>query len=725
MNPEQIRNIGIAAHIDAGKTTVAERILVETGIERHMGRVEDGTTVLDFLAPERDRGITIVSACTHVPWGGCGINLIDTPGHVDFTLEVQRCMHVLDGGVLVLDAGAGVQAQTETVWRQMKRQGVATLALINKCDLPEVDPLGAVASLEERLDAHTLLIQYPQTGPKGLTGLVDLVERRYRTWSGGKGTLVPLPESLSDEVEVLRSELADKISNLDDEFLEHCLSVEESPSGQADPQAMHAAIRRVTRAGLALPVMFGSGLSGMGIDWLLDGICAYLPSPADRLAWGSRVGGALRLPAPDADAPLSCMLFKFQDQGKEELAFLRIYGGTIRPGDELWNPRTQEHERVLTLARVHAEHGEELASAGPGQIVGVTGIKASATGDTLCDPAHPLQLEAEPPPAPVIQRILEPQQDADRPALAQSLARLVHQDSSLYAHEGPSPGQWTLGGVGELHLEILAGRLAQLSGVEPRVGKPRVTYLETIEGVSTGTGKIERTLAGEVKFGMVSLAIRPQPRAWSETRTLSSGLEVTLQPEISMPNPGQGAKSSSTGAVAPNLQPQIEFGPTCSIPDPMRSGIEAALLGEAQSGPLCGFPLAGIMVTVVGGETRPGQDSQAAFAQAAIVALRDALGGDGTQVSVLEPTMSFEVEVREEFASAVMADLTGRGAQIEGFRPEGTLRVIWGMVTLYSMLGYATGVRSISQGNATYSLRPRGQRALTPGDLESRGLSFG
>ena len=222
MNPEQIRNIGIAAHIDAGKTTVAERILVETGIERHMGRVEDGTTVLDFLAPERDRGITIVSACTHVPWGGCGINLIDTPGHVDFTLEVQRCMHVLDGGVLVLDAGAGVQAQTETVWRQMKRQGVATLALINKCDLPEVDPLGAVASLEERLDAHTLLIQYPQTGPKGLTGLVDLVERRYRTWSGGKGTLVPLPESLSDEVEVLRSELADKISNLDDELSDGC-----------------------------------------------------------------------------------------------------------------------------------------------------------------------------------------------------------------------------------------------------------------------------------------------------------------------------------------------------------------------------------------------------------------------------------------------------------------------------------------------------------------------
>jgi len=719
MGTELIRNIGIAAHIDAGKTTVAERILVETGIERHMGRVEDGTTTLDFLAPERERGITIVSACTHVPWGDHGINLIDTPGHVDFTLEVQRCMRVLDGGVLVLDAGSGVQAQTETVWRQMQRQGVAALALINKCDLPGVDPLAAVRSLEQRLGARTLLLQYPQMGLEGLTSLLDLVNRQYLTWDGPEAVAGPVPKELHDETEVLRSELVDQIIDLDEEFMGQILVDERAP-----PEQLHAAIARVTRAGKGLPVVFGSGLSGAGIGWLLDGICSYLPSPAERVHWTATKGEPSLFPAPDPEAPLSAMLFKFQDHGTDELAFLRIYGGTLHPGDLVLNSRTGEHEQVQTLARIHAEHGEDLASAGPGQIVGATGFNASATGDTLCDPTQPLQMQVLPPPAAVIQCILEPRQDADREALVTALARLVHQDASLFAHEGPSPGQWTLEGMGELHLEILVGRLTQASGVEPLVGKPRVTYLETVVGEAAGTGKIERTLAGELNFGVVELAVMPRPRTWVLTCLgEGEGPEVTLQPDTSMPAPGQDALMSPSGAVGPNPVPEILFGPSCSIPTEMRSAVEAALRGEVQSGPRCGMPLAGLGITVVGGDSRPGADSEAAFAQAAIVALRDALSQ--LDVSVLEPTMSFEVEVRKEFASAVTADLRGRGASLEGFRGEGASRVLWGMVPLHSMLGYATGVRSISQGNATCSLRPRGQRVLSSEDLEARGLLFG
>jgi elongation factor G len=720
MGTELIRNIGIAAHIDAGKTTVAERILVETGIERHMGRVEEGTATLDFLAPERERGITIVSACTHVPWGDYGINLIDTPGHVDFTLEVQRCMRVLDGGVLVLDAASGVQAQTETVWRQMQRQGVAALALINKCDLPGVDPLAAVRSLEQRLGARTLLLQYPQMGPGGLTSLLDLVNRQHLTWDGHKGTSGPVPKDLHDETEVLRSELVDQIVDLDEEFMEQILADE-----RADPEQLHAAIARVTRAGKGLPVVFGSGLRGAGIGWLLDGICAYLPSPGERVHWTSTLGEHSLFPAPDPEAPLSAMLFKFQDHGSDELAFLRIYGGTLHPGDLVLNSRTGEHEQVQTLARIHAEHGEDLDSAGPGQIVGVTGLKASATGDTLCDPTQPLKMQVLPPPAAVIQCILEPRQDADREALGTALARLVHQDASLFAHEGPSPGQWTLEGMGELHLEILVGRLTQASGVKPLVGKPRVTYLETVEGRAAGAGKIERTLTGELNFGAVELAVMPRPRTWAMTRLLEGAgpEEVTLQPETPLPAPGQDACKSPPGTVGPDPVPEIFFSPSCSIPNQMRSAVEAALEGEVQSGPRCGMPLAGLAITVVGGDSRPGADSEAAFAQAAIVALRDALSQ--LDVLVLEPTMSFEVEVRKEFASAVTADLRGRGACLEGFREEGALRVLWGMVPLHSMLGYATGVRSISKGNATCSLRPRGQRVLSAEDLEVRGLLFG
>lgn len=721
MNPESIRNIGIAAHIDAGKTTVAERILVETGIERRMGRVEDGTTALDFLAPERDRGITIVSACTHVPWAGHGINLIDTPGHVDFTMEVQRCMRILDGGVLVIDARAGVQAQTETVWRQMKREGVAALALVNKCDLEGVDPLSALESIKDRLGALPLLMQYPLMGPDGIEGLVDLVERRHLATSGNSKKSGPVPPGLHDEVEVLREELVDRVADLDEEFLLCCL--EEKGGGVGD---LAAAIARLTWAGRVLPVFFGSGLSGVGIAWLLDGVCAYLPSPADRQPWGLEGGVHTEVPDPDPDAPLRAMVFKFQDQGTDELAFLRIYCGTLRVGDRLLNPRTGKEELIESVAQIHAEHGEDLEIAGPGQIVGVTGLVASATGDSLVDPTAPRILQAPPPLAGVIRRILEPREDRDRKGIAEGLARLSHQDASFKAREGPNPGQWTLEGMGELHLEVQVGRLRDLIGVEPLVGKPRVAYCETFEGQAQGAGRIERSLGGELNFGEVELVVASMPRTWPMV-CYSSTLqrEWTLLAQAPDPRDGEKARGdpSEGAATGPPLVAEIHFAPDCGIPPAMWPAVADALGGEAKIGPRCGLPLAGVAILVRGGSSRPGQDSEAAFAQAAIMALRDALSR--VKIRVLEPTMSFEVEVREDYAGAVAADLNGRGAQVEGFGQKGALRTLWGMVPLYSMLGYATGVRSISQGSATYSLRPRGQRVLTQKDLDDRELLFG
>ncbi|MFT5476424.1 MAG: elongation factor G, partial [Planctomycetota bacterium] len=406
MGLDQLRNLAIVAHIDAGKTTTTERILHCAGVEARIGRVDDGTAVMDWMAEERERGITITAAATSFEWRGVAISLIDTPGHVDFTVEVERCMRVLDGAILVIDAVSGVQAQSETVWRQMAAQAVPAICFVNKCDRVGADYLSATASVERRLGAPAIPIQYPIYADGKLVGVVDLVTGcAWRFDSSGAASAVDVPPELVDEVEVLRSELIDVLA-ADDEDLLQALVDEREP----DPDALSAALRRRVIGRSLLPTLCGGALRGIGIQPLLDAAVAYLPSPLDRPPIrGFDADGEFVLErAPDPDGALAALAFKLHTSAHGDQTFLRIYSGTLTPGDRVWNPRTARLERVARVLRMHAEHGEALEQASAGAIVAVTGLKATVTGDTLCDPSHVIQLEPSVFPEPVIALVVEP-----------------------------------------------------------------------------------------------------------------------------------------------------------------------------------------------------------------------------------------------------------------------------------------------------------------------------
>jgi len=690
MGLESLRNIGIAAHIDAGKTTISERFLYFTGVERRMGEVHDGTTVMDWMDEERERGITITSAVTSAPWRDHQINLIDTPGHVDFTVEVERSMRVLDGAILVLQGPAGVQAQSETVVRQMRRHGVPCLAFINQCDRPGTDVPAVVAQLRSRLSLNAVAIQQPLGMDRDLEGVVDLIELRgwrfHRQDPTQDPELVELDEDQELEAGVMRSELVDAVADVDEALAN--LVIEGIDPG---PVELREALRRATLARAVVPVLLGSALRNIGMQPLLDAVVDLLPSPLDR---GAVVGASPEdsdevVPCPpDPTAPPAVLAFKLTADPNEDLCFVRIYSGTVKRGMKLWNPRIRRMERVARILRMHADHRDAIESVGPGEIVALTGMKLTRTGDTLCDRAAPVALEGLVFPEAVIQRTVEPDSSADRERLTAALDRLSYEDPTFHVREDEETGQWLISGMGELHLEVVQHRLEREFHLAVRVGSPRVAYREALRGPSRGTGLVDRTEGspgGKPAYGQVEVELVPEP--------------------------------DLVGC-------RVEYAAGGAIPSGYRSHVLENLKACVEAGPRFGFPLEGISVRVVGGGSKSGQDTDSGFAQAASLAFSDAIAGatGRGEVDLLEPVMDFEVSSPEEFAGGILADLNAQGATIEEVLSEGEARILRGRVPLIRMFGYTTALRSLSQGRAAMSMELGGFQSVPESELAARGL---
>ncbi|MFT7484786.1 MAG: elongation factor G [Candidatus Paceibacteria bacterium] len=677
-----LRNFGVAAHIDAGKTTVSERMLFHTGVERRAGAVDDGTAVLDWMAEERERGITISSAATRIPWRGHELNLIDTPGHVDFTVEVERCMRVLDGGILVLDAVVGVQAQSETVWRQMERHAVPAIAFVNKCDRAGADFLGAVATLETRLGVRGLPIQFPVLDTEGgVRCLIDLVGLRAWTFPPGAYGCdlveVPLPDEVSDEVGVLRSDIIETLADDDEELLALVLEDEEPSVEQIRRSLRRAVIER-----RLVPVLAGAALRDIGVRPLLDAVVDYLPSPLDlppAQATRIKTGETVSL-AADPEGPPAAMAFKLHAGPHGDLTFVRVYSGTLVPGMTLHNSRTGKRERIARVLRIHADDHQSIDEACAGDIVGLTGLKSTGTGDTLCSEGQALSFEELQFPEPVITRVIEPEGGGDRDRLRAALEWLMHEDPTFHAREDDS-GQWVVSGMGELHLEVVEHRLAGEFRLALRVGEPRVSYREAVMDSGQGEGVVDRLLGGSEVFARVRIAVTPNPEASA---------------------------------------PEVHFALGAVESEAVQAVLEEALRQEMQVGPRFGFQLSGAKIEVLEASTREGRASDVAFSQGAVVAVRQALPSEGVRLE--EPQVAFEIQTPAEYSSGIIADLNSRRAGLAEVESDGELRTIRGLVALSAMFGYSTAVRSLSQGRASFSMTPQGFRPVPESELEARGL---
>lgn len=682
MQRDRLRNFGIAAHIDAGKTTVSERMLYFTGVEHRVGQVDEGTAVMDWMPEERERGITITAAATTLPWRGFALNLIDTPGHVDFTVEVERSMRVLDGAVLVLDGVVGVQAQSETVWRQMQRHHVPTLVFVNKLDRPGADFFVAMDTLRTRLDAPAVPIQLPVYEGGALTRIVDLVRMAVWDFSEVQAGLTasdqPVPIKVADDVGVLRAELLDRLAE-EDEVLMNVVLEEREP----DPEEILAALRKRVIARTLVPVLCGAALRNVGIQPLLDAVVDYLPSPLDAppvVGRDPRTGERSERRC-DPRGPFAALAFKLHSGPHGDLTFLRVYSGTLAPGQAVLNPRGGRKERAQRILRVHADATAATESAEAGDIVAVTGLKVTATGDTLCDPDAPIALESLEIPDPVIERVVEPASAADRDRLREALLRLQHEDPSFRVREDEDSGQWQVYGMGELHLEVMLQRLQREARLEPTVGKPRVAYREAVVGPGRGSGRVERQMGTKDVEAEVELELRPDPQA---------------------------------------LQLGVEIPSDLTLPLAHRPAVVEALRLEAGVGPRFGFSLVNARVCLISARSREGHEDEVGYVQAAVAALRQAM--QSAEVVLQEPLMSFQIDTPAEYASGVIADLNARQAEITSVRSDGALRHVEGEVPLSAMFGYSTVVRTLSQGRASFSMVPSGFRRVPEGELAARGL---
>ena len=680
MDRTLLRNFGVAAHIDAGKTTTSEQMLYHAGVELRAGVVEEGTTVLDWMSEERERGITITSAATSFPWRGHSLTLVDTPGHVDFTVEVERCMRVLDGALLVVDGVAGVQAQSETVWRQIERHEVPCLAFVNKMDKPGADYALALESIRARLGVRTVALELPVLAEDELLGVVNLLTREAWSSQEGSSERVPLelPLELSDEVEIMRMDLIDALVSLDEALFEQaCEGVE--PSLVELKRALRACVINKS----LLPVLCGAAVRGVGVESVLDAVVDYLPSPLDLpsiVAEGAEAGAELKLPCDDA-GPLAALCFKQHAGAKTDQSFLRIYSGALKAGDVVQNSRTGETEQISRMMRIYADGGEELERAAAGEIVAVEGLKATGTGDTLCKEGELFALGRVDFPSPVITRVVEPLSDDDREGLRRGLERLAYEDPSLSIHEDESSGQWSVSGMGELHLEVLENRLKAEFKVAARFGEPRVAYRELISKSASGDGTVDRLIGDEAVQVKIALEIAPTAE-------------------------GEG--------------PSVSFAPDCALEEGWRAGVVRALRKETEAGPRFGFRLENVSVRVLSADLQ-GEQGEAGSALAAVLALREALSG--ASVVVQEPLMRFRIEIPGEFSSGVIADLNIRAAEVDFVQAEGKITLIGGSVPLFSMFGYSTAVRSLSQGRGEFSMEPTGYRLVGEPELMNRGLS--
>ncbi|NOX62514.1 MAG: elongation factor G [Chloroflexi bacterium] len=665
-NLENIRNIGIIAHIDAGKTTTTERVLYYTGRTYRLGNVDEGTTVTDFMEQERERGITIQSAAITCEWKGRQINLIDTPGHIDFTAEVQRSLRVLDGGVVVFDAVAGVEPQSETVWRQADRYGVPRIAFVNKMDRMGADFHRTIRMIRDRLGANPLAIQLPIGAENDFRGMVDLIAMRawlYTDELGARPEEIDIPTEMMAEVQEAREHLVGVVAETDEELTLKYLEEEE-----IEPDELIAALRRATIAGDLVPVLCGSALKNKGVQPLLDAIVRYLPSPLDRppiTGIDPRTEETVVRHA-DFSEPTAALVFKIvTDPYVGRLAYVRVYSGILRSGKALLNVTRNRKERIGRLMRIYAEKREEMQEIGAGDIAAIIGLKQSFTGETLSDPEHPILLESITFPEPVISVAIEPRTKADQDKLAEALRRLADEDPTFNVRVDENTGQTIISGMGELHLEVLIDRIFREFRVGANVGKPQVAYRETITQPVEAEGRFVRQTGGRGQYGHVKVRFEPLPRG--------SGFEF---------------KNAVVGG---------------NVPREYMSAIESGIRDALEGGVVGGYPIVDIRATVFDGSYHEVDSSDMAFRIAGSLAVRNGIP-KGKPV-LLEPIMQVEVVTPEEFLGDVIGDLNSRRGQIEGLEIHSKgMQAIRALVPLAEMFGYATRLRSLTQGRGTFTM---------------------
>jgi elongation factor G len=668
---ERIRNIGIIAHIDAGKTTTTERILFYTGRTYKIGEVHEGTAVMDWMEQERERGITITAAATTAEWKDHRINIIDTPGHVDFTAEVERSLRVLDGGVVVFDAVAGVEPQSETVWRQADKYRVPRICFVNKMDRIGANFERTVQMIKDRLGAKPVPIQLPIGSEDRFRGIVDLLANKavlYLDDAGKREELDAIPEEVAAQAEALRQEMIEAIAETDDELTLLYLEGEELGT-----EELRRALRNATIAGKLVPVLCGAALKNKGIQRVLDSVIDYLPSPLDvppitgtRLGQVAGDGEAELLTRPASEtAPFAGLVFKIvADPYVGKLAYFRVYSGKLETGSYVLNTTRNQRERVGRLIQMHANHREEIKEVYAGDIAAVVGPKQSFTGDTICDPDKPIVLENIRFPEPVIQLAIEPKTKSDQDKLGVALARLSEEDPTFRVHTDQETGQTIIAGMGELHLEVLVDRMRREYKVEANQGKPQVAYRESISQPADVDSKFVRQTGGKGQYGHVKLQLEPLERG--------KGFEFV---------------NGIVGGTVPR-----EYIPA----------VEAGIKEAMQTGVVAGFPVVDLKVTLYDGSFHEVDSSEMAFKIAASMGLKE--GVRKGRPLLLEPVMKVEATTPEEFLGTVLGDLNSRRGHVEGMEARGNAQVVRAYVPLASMFGYTTDLRSATQGRATSSM---------------------
>jgi elongation factor G len=662
---DRTRNIGIMAHIDAGKTTTTERILFYTGITHRIGEVHEGTATMDWMAQEQERGITITSAATTCFWRDVRINIIDTPGHVDFTAEVERSLRVLDGAVAVFDGVHGVEPQSETVWRQADKYGVPRICFINKMDRMGADFDHAVGTIRARLHAPAVPIQLPLGAEDGFRGVIDLLKMKaivYRDETMGADYLEQeIPAELQAQARAYHDQMREKIVENDDSLLHQYMEGEEITA-----DALRASLRRSVIAMRLFPVLCGSAFKNKGVQPLLDAVLDYLPSPVDipPVKGVDEKGQEVERPASD-DAPFSALVFKIMtDPFVGQLAFVRVYSGHVESGQNVWNSTKQRRERIGRLLKMHANKREEIQAVYAGDIAACVGLKNVTTGDTICDEKHAVVLESIEFPTPVIAVAVEPKTKSDQEKMSVALNKLAQEDPTFRVHSDPETAQTIISGMGELHLEIIVDRMMREFGVQANVGKPQVAYRETIRRKAEAEGKYIRQTGGRGQYGHVKITVEPG----------EPGSGYVFENEI------------VGGSVPKDYIPAIEKG-----------------IGEAmEGGVLAGYPMKDIKVTLYDGSYHEVDSSEMAFKIAGSMAFKEA--AKRAQPALLEPVMKVEVVVPEEYMGDIIGDLNSRRGRIEGMEPRGGSQVINSMVPLSDMFGYATEMRSRTQGRASFSM---------------------
>ncbi|MFM9412908.1 elongation factor G [Peptococcus simiae] len=663
---QNTRNIGIMAHIDAGKTTTSERILYYTGKSHKIGEVHDGAATMDWMEQEQERGITITSAATTTTWHGTRINIIDTPGHVDFTVEVERSLRVLDSAVAVFCAVAGVQPQSETVWRQAVRYGVPRIAFVNKMDRTGANFLNVVGQLKDRLGANAIAVQLPIGAEDHFDGLVDLVEMKAYKFLDSKELVnyeeIDIPADMADQVEEYRAAMLDSIAETDEDFMEKYLEGED-----ISVKDIKKALRKATIANEAVPVFCGSAFKNKGIQFLLNGVVDYAPAPTDIPSIdGVLPDGTEASRHASDEEPFSALAFKVMtDPYVGKLSFFRVYSGTLKSGSYVYNSTKGKRERIGRILLMHSNSRTEIDEVFAGDIAAAVGLKDTGTGDTLCDEKDEIILESMEFPDPVISIAIEPASKGDQDKMGLALAKLAEEDPTFKTYTDEETGQTIISGMGELHLDIIVDRLKREFHVEANVGKPMVSYKETIRKKVEAEGKFVRQSGGRGQYGHAVIELEP--------------LE---------PGSGFQFESKIVGGAVPK-----------EYVGPIENGIKEAM----ENGVLAGYDMVDIKATLIDGSYHDVDSSEMAFKVAGSMAFKNA--AEKANPVILEPVMKIEITVPDEYMGDVMGDLNGRRGRIEGMEAQGNTQVIHGFVPLSEMFGYATDLRSRTQGRGLYSMQ--------------------